>query len=184
MHGNIKLYCFITCCLFFAALQANAQKNLVTDGGFEDDLYGWNNGNNVAKITPWDFKSGKNSCVIITSNVDNWIGIDQTVRIPKKVQMFEFSAWIKTVNVVKGKDEWNGAVFSIEFLDKMDKKLGDGVNIARITGDQGWTLSKQAVKIPPGAVSFRILLAMGYASGTMLIDDVSAAAVATDETKS
>ncbi|MGZ3821914.1 MAG: hypothetical protein ACXVB6_15075, partial [Mucilaginibacter sp.] len=81
----------------------------------------------------------------------------------------------------KGKDEWNGAVFTVEFLDKMDKKIGDGVNIARLTGDQEWTLSKQAVKIPGNAVSFRILLAMGYASGTMLIDDVAVKVMNADE---
>lgn len=178
----MKRYSFITCFLLFLAIGAKAQKNLVTDAGFEDDFYGWNN--NGAKITPWDLKSGKNSCAIITTNANNWVGIDQIIRIPKKAQTLECGAWIKTVNVVKGKDEWNGAIFTIEFLDKLDKKMGDGVNITRLTGDQEWTLAKQAIKIPPGAVSFRILLAMGNASGTMLIDDVEAKAINDDVAKS
>ncbi len=167
----MKNYCLITCfLLFFAIDKAQAQKNLVTNGGFEDGLYGWNN--NGARVTPWDLKSGKHSCAIVAPNASNWIGIDQTIRIPKKAVSLECSAWIKTTNVIKGKDEWNGAIFTIEFLDVQDKKIGDGVNIARLAGDQDWTLSKQVLKIPAGAVSFRVLLAMGYASGTMLIDDV------------
>jgi hypothetical protein len=154
---------------------ANAQKNLVTNGGFEDELYGWNNSS--ANQTPWDFKSGKNSCAIVTANTNNWVGIDQTVRIPKKVQTIEFSAWIKTTNVQKGKDDWDGAIFTVVFLGGDDKEMGQGINITNMTGSQDWTLCKKVIKIPEKAYSFKILLAMGNASGTMLIDDVAAKAV-------
>ena len=150
-----------------------AQKNLVSNGGFEDELNDWNNGGS-AKITPWDFKAGKNSCAIIVYNTTNWVGIDQVIRIPKNAQGMEFSGWLKTINVVKGNDEWMGAVYSIEFLDKADKKIGDGANIARLTGDNDWQQVKKSVKVPSNAVSFKVLLAMGYASGTMLIDGVEA----------
>jgi hypothetical protein len=176
-----KIVCLITGLLLLSFGKVYAQKNLVVDGGFEDELYGWNNGSNVAKITPWDFKSGKGSCAIITTNTDAWIGIDQTIRIPKKAQMLEIGAWIKTNNVVKGKDTWDGAIFSIEFQDAGGKKIGDGVNITTLAGYQPWTFIKQQVKIPPGAVDFRILLAMGFASGTMLIDDVSAKVINADD---
>jgi hypothetical protein len=179
----MKIFCLVIgFMLLFAVDRAQAQKNLVTNGGFEDDLYGWNAGS--AKTTPWDLKSGKNSCAIITTNTDNWVGIDQTIRVPKKAQTLEFSAWLKTINVVKGKDEWDGAVFIVEFLDKQDKKIGDGVNIVRVYGDSAWTLAKQVAKVPAGAVSFRILLAMDNASGTLLIDDVEAKAVGDDVAKS
>src|SRR5882757_1592209 len=107
--------------IFFTIQQVQAQKNLVTNGGFEDELYGWNN--NGAKNTPWDLKSGKSSCAIIAANANNWTGIDQTISIPKKAQSLECSAWIKAMNVVKGKDEWSGAIFTIEFLDTHNKKI-------------------------------------------------------------
>jgi hypothetical protein len=162
---------------FILALQfASAQKNLVTNGGFEDELFGWNN-NGAARQTPYDFKSGKYSCAIVTTNTNNWVGIDQTVKIPKKVQQVEFSAWIKTMNVVKGKNDWDGAIFTIVFLDSGEKEIGEGVNITRVTGDQEWTLSKKTIKIPEKAFSFKILVAMGNASGTMIVDDVSAKVV-------
>ncbi|WP_428330416.1 hypothetical protein [Mucilaginibacter sp.] len=151
---------------------ASAQKNLVTNGGFEDDLYGWNN--NGARLTPWDLKSGKNSCAIVTANTDNWVGIDQTIRIPKKAHDIEFSAWLKAINVVKGKNDWDGAIFTVVFLDSQEKELGSGLNIARITGDQAWKLEQAKIKMPDNAMSFKILIAMGNAAGTLIIDDVAA----------
>lgn len=177
----MKIYTLLCCAVFFLlAYKASAQKNLVSNGGFEDGLSDWNAGDG-AKITPWDFKGGKGSCAIIVYNTNNWVGIDQQVRLPKNTLGLEFSGWIKTINVLKGKDEWNGAVFSIEFLDKADKKIGEGENIARLSGDQDWEQAKKQVKVPSNAVRFKLMLAMGYASGTMLIDDVSAKVLNAEE---
>jgi len=173
---NMKVYSLAGCMLMLMMLNsAFAQKNLVTNGGFEDELYGWNN--NGARLTPWDLKSGKSSCAITTTNTENWVGIDQTVRIPKKAQDIEFSAWLKAINVVKGKNDWDGAIFTVVFLDAGDKEIEAGVNIARLTGDQGWELLKRTIKIPQKAGRFKILVAMGNASGTMIVDDVSAVVV-------
>jgi hypothetical protein len=161
----------------FSSNSLFGQKNLVLNGGFEDDFFGWNN-NGGARQTPWNFKSGKNSCAIVTPNADNWVGIDQTIRIPKKVQDIEFSAWIKTTNVIKGKNDWDGAIFTIVFLDGDDKEItNQGVNIAKLTGNNDWTLYKKTIKMPDKAYSFKILLAMGNASGTLLVDDVAAVKV-------
>jgi len=169
----MKRHILIACLSMFMVISyAQAQKNLVMNGGFEDELFDWNG--NGASQTPWNFKSGKNSCAIVTTNTDNWVGIDQTIRIPKKAQAIEFSAWIKTTNVVKGKNDWDGAIFTVVFLDSQDKQMGDGVNIARYTGSNDWELSKKVINMPEKAYSVKILLAMGNASGTMLIDDVMA----------
>ena len=179
-ESNMKQGILASCLIVLLMVDfALAQKNLITNGGFEDELYGWNG--DGAKTIPWYFKGGKASCAIVTTNTANWVGIDQTIKIPKKVQALEFSAWIKTINVVKGKNDWDGAVFTIVFLDGQDKEMGEGVNIARVTGDQEWMLAKKAIKLPEKAFSFKILLAMGNASGTMIIDDVSAKALTPEE---
>jgi hypothetical protein len=171
----MKVYLLTGCVLMLMLNSVLAQKNLVTNGGFEDELYGWNN--NGARLTPWDLKSGKSSCAITTTNTDNWVDIDQTVRIPKKAQDIEFSAWLKTINVAKGKNDWDGAIFTVVFLDAGDKEIGAGENIARLTGDNEWELLKKIIKIPQKAGSFKILVAMENASGTMIVDDVSAIVV-------
>jgi hypothetical protein len=177
----MKIYTLFFCAVFFMlAHTASAQKNLVSNGGFEDALSEWS-ADNSAKVTPWDYRGGKNACAIIVYNGNNWVGLSQTVRIPKNTLGMEFSGWLKTINVVKGDDEWKGAIFSIEFLDKADKKIGDGENITRLSGDHDWEQAKKQVKIPATAVSFRVLLAMGYASGTMLIDDITAKVLNAEE---
>jgi hypothetical protein len=174
----MKNFLLAACAIvLFCSNSLFAQKNLVLNGGFEDDFFGWNNGG-VAQQTPWNFKSGKNSCAIVTNNADNWIGIDQTVRIPKKAQDLEFSAWLKTTNVVKGKDDWDGAIFTVVFVDVSDKEMpNQSINIARLTGSNDWAIYKKTLKIPDKAYSFKILLAMGNASGTLLVDDVAAVKV-------
>jgi len=171
----MKCYYLTIIGLFITFTTAFAQKNLVINGGFEDELFGWNG--NGASQTPWNFKSGKNSCAIVTTNTDNWVGVDQTIRIPKKAQFIEFSAWLKTTNVVKGKNDWDGAIFTVVFLDNEEKQIGDGVNIAKLTGSNNWALSTKVINMPEKAYSVKILLAMGNASGTMLIDDVTAKVV-------
>ncbi|CAN5232688.1 hypothetical protein BH09BAC6_BH09BAC6_29960 [soil metagenome] len=165
----------LTVCVSFLLVAGYAQKNLVINGGFEDELFGWNE--NGARVTPWNIKSGKSSCAIVTTNTDKWVGIDQVLSIPKKAHSVEFSAWLKTINVVKGKDDWNGALFTVVFLDVRDKEMSPGVNIASITGDREWQLSKKTITMPEKAASFKILLAMGFASGTMLVDDGTAKVV-------
>lgn len=177
----MKLSVWICCgLLLIITTSASAQKNLISNGSFEDELFDWN-GADKAKITPWDKTAGKNSYAIIVPNTTNWIGLDQIIRVPKGSSGFEFSAWLKTVNVVRGDNEWMGAIFSAEFLDKADKKIGEATSIARITGDTNWEQAKKAVKVPVGAVKCRILLAMGYASGTMLIDDVKVTVISEEE---
>lgn len=158
--------------LLLIAGTVSAQKNLVANPGFEDELNDWNNGNS-AKVTPWDYKGGKNSCAIIVTNANGWVGIDQTIRLPKNTLGLEIAAWVKTNNVLRGKDEWMGAIYNLEFLDRADKKVGEGVSVAHLTGDNDWQLATKQVKVPAGAVSFKVMVAMSYASGTMLVDDVT-----------
>lgn len=157
--------------MFFGA-EVSAQKNLVANGNFEDELYGWNAG--TAKTTPWIKQEGKASCVISSPDKDNWVGMDQTIDLPKKAAFLEVSAWMKTDNVVQGKDSWNTALFMLEFLDKADKRVGEDINVGRQTGDQSWQQFTKAVTIPAGAVRFKLMAALGNASGTMFIDDVKA----------
>ena len=165
--------------LILLAGGAVAQKNLVTNSGFEDELYGWNG--NSAKITPYDFKAGKNSCAIVAFTLTEWTGIDQVIKIPKKVQALEFSAWLKAEHLTKGKNDWDGGQFTIQFLDARDKGIGNYINVANLTDSQPWTLVQKSVKIPDGAVAFKIMLALGNASGTLLVDEVSAKAIAPEE---
>lgn len=61
-------------------------------------------------------------------------------------------------------------------MDDRDKEIGQGTNIAHLTGDQEWKLAEAKIKVPEKAYNFKMMFALGNASGTLLIDDVTAKA--------
>lgn len=150
---------------------AVAQKNLVTNGGFEDELSGWVDYS--AKATPYIFSTGKMSSALFSGDPSKWTGMHQIVALPKNTQYILMSAKIKVDGVSTGKEAWNGALFLFEMLGKGETKIGEGINIASVTGDQDWKLYERAYIIPPGTASIKLLFALGYVSGTMFVDDVS-----------
>lgn len=150
---------------------AMAQKNLVTNGGFEDELSGWVDYS--AKVTPYIFSSGKMSSALFSHDPSKWTGMHQIVSLPKNTQYILMTARIKADGVSSGKEAWNGALFLFETLDRADLKIGDGINIASVTGDQDWKLYERAYIIPPGITKIKLSFALGYVSGTMFVDDVS-----------
>jgi len=150
---------------------ALAQKNLVTNGGFEDELSGWVDYS--AKVTPYIFSSGKMSSALFSGDPSKWTGMHQIVALPKNTQYILMSARIKADGVSTGKEAWNGALFLFELLAKGEAKIGEGINIASVTGDQDWKLYESAYIVPPGTANIKLLFALGYVSGTMFVDDVS-----------
>jgi endoglucanase len=174
----MKAYIIVFWALLLFSLTATAQKNLVVNGDFEDGLNAWNG--DGATATPWVFKNGKLACAIITYNDNNWVAVDQQVNTPKKLGAVNISAWVKTENVVPGKDSWNGAIVNIEFFGRSGNKTGDLVNLTSLTGTQNWALYTKTVQLPANTTTVKITLAMGFASGSMFIDDVSVSAAATN----
>ncbi|MDQ0966389.1 hypothetical protein QFZ20_001792 [Flavobacterium sp. W4I14] len=148
-----------------------AQKNLVTNGGFEDELRGWVDYS--AKATPYIFSTGKMSSALFSSDPSKWTGMHQIVALPKNTKYILMSAKIKVDGVSTGKEDWNGALFLFEMLGKGETKIGEGINIASAIGDQDWKLYERAYVVPPGTLNIKLLFALGYVSGTMFVDDVS-----------
>ncbi len=151
---------------------ATAQKNLVSNGDFENGLIGWNG--NAAVVSPWIVKNGKHSCAITTYNDNDWAGIGQVCYLSKKTVAIAVSVWAKSEGIQQGKEQWNNGLVSIEFIGAGNKKVSDGENICTVTGTTGWTLYKKTMLVPEGAKSCRVMLAMGNASGSLMIDDVTA----------
>lgn len=168
---KIIQYVFVGILMLTVNYSAMAQKNLVTNGGFEDELSGWVDYS--AKVTPYVFSTGKMSSVLFSHDSSKWTGMHQIVSLPKHTQYILMTARIKADDVSIGKEDWNGALFLFEMLDRADLKIGSGINIASVTGDQDWKLYERAYIIPEGITKIKLLFALGYVSGTMFIDDVS-----------
>jgi hypothetical protein len=164
-----KMICLVFCGVVLASFNVRAQKNLLYNGGFENELEGWNAGN--AKVTPWMSKSGKAGLAIINFNKDKWEEIDQAVNLPKNTQAIKVSGWVKTDQVEQGKEPWNAALIIVEFTNGT-KKIGEGLNVLQQSGSKDWTKVSKVFKVPADAKGVRIMVALGNASGTFFADEL------------
>lgn len=153
---------------------ANAQTNLVKNGGFEHETADWRG--DAATISPYDKKAGKNSAVINQFVGLEWKAIDQILSIPKNTYAIEYSVWIKTENIEGGKETYNAGLMIAEFTNAADKKISSE-NIAQIKGTTPWTLYKKIVVVPEKAQRIRIMLALAQTNGSIYFDDVKATAL-------
>jgi len=170
---------FLLFSLLFLSTIMNAQKvNLVKNGGFERDIANWRG--DVATISPYDKKSGKNGALINQYTGTEWKGIDQIVIIPRNTYAVEFNVWIKTESIEGGKEPYNAGVMIVEFTDNGEKKISSEP-IAQLTGTTDWTNYKKNVKIPADAQKIRIMLALAQTSGSIYFDDVKAMPLSEEE---
>ncbi|WP_348800393.1 hypothetical protein [Flavobacterium adhaerens] len=157
----------------------NAQTNLIKNGGFETELLNWR-GEGIATISPYDKKTGNNSCTINQFVGAEWKGIDQIVSIPKKTVAIEFSGWVKAAGIEKGQNVWNTGKFDMAFLNAGEKEI-QNESIASVLGTTPWTFYKKTVTVPAGASKFRIMLALGQTNGTIFFDDLKAVALTQEQ---
>jgi hypothetical protein len=155
------------------------QTNIVKNGGFEMELTYWR-GEEVATISAYDKKSGKNSCAINQFIGAEWKGIDQIISIPKNTAAIELSGWVKTEAIEKGKNEWNTGKFDIEFLNSGEKGI-ENQSIASVLGTTAWTFYKKIVTVPTSASKLRIMLALGQTNGSIFFDDIKAIAISVEQ---
>lgn len=156
-----------------------SQTNLIKNGGFETEFESWR-GQEVATISPYDKKSGKNGCSINQFVGAEWKGLDQIVNIPKKTAAIELSGWVKAEAIEKGANVWNTGKFDIEFLNSGDKGIKNE-SIASVLGTTAWTFYKKTIPVPAGASKLRIMLALGQTNGTILFDDLKAIAISQEQ---
>lgn len=159
-------------------LTSFAQKNLVLNGGFEMELNNWRG--DIAKISPFDKKSGKGSAIITQYTGAEWQAIDQIISIPKNTAALELSGWIKSDAIEKGKNDWNTGKFDIEFLNTNGKGI-QNESVASVIGTTSWTFYKKVVNVPTSAVKVRIMLALGQTNGTILFDEIKAISISQEE---
>lgn len=172
MKNILLLLLFPVCQISFA------QTNLVKNGGFETELTNWRG--DVATITPFDKKTGKNSCAINQFVGAEWKGIDQIIALPKNTAAVELSGWVKTEAIEKGENVWNTGKFDIEFLNSGEKGI-ENQSIASVLGTTPWTFYKKTITVPAGASKLRIMLALGQTNGSIFFDDIKAVAITLEQ---
>lgn len=169
---------FLAILLAMLAMPSFAQKNLIQNGGFESELAYWRG--DVAKTSPFDKKTGKNSCIITQYVGADWKAVDQIIPIPKNTVAIEFSAWIKSDAIEQGTNSWNTGKFDVEFLNAAEKNISNE-SVASIVGTTTWTFYRKVINVASSASKFRVMLALGQTNGTILFDDVKAVALTQEQ---
>ncbi|MFN8439103.1 MAG: carbohydrate binding domain-containing protein [Cytophagales bacterium] len=140
----------------------------IVNGNFEEGLDSWNQWGAVPFS---EAKVGAN-CAFIENDNAKWSGCQQEIPLQKGVKIIEFSGWVKTEKVVGGRNNWEKAVYKIEFLNAKGEAIGDNT-IAGLTGTTPWTFYKKNFKVPANAQMVRVLLALGNSTGKVWFDDLS-----------
>lgn len=152
-------------------ISGNFENNPIelTNGNFENGTNSWR-GNAITSNTI--FKEGKSSLVLNSTTFD-WTGIDQIANVPENATSITISGWLKSDNIKQGKETWNNGLLNIEFTGKDNQKTANDESVAFVTSTTDWTFYTKSFSIPKGTKKYRIMLALGFASGTLYADDVT-----------
>ncbi len=150
----------------------SAQKNLLTNGGFEYDSENWNN-ESVLSISPYSKQSGGKGGSITEFTSPQWKGIDQSFSIPKNTAAIEVSAWLKADGIEKGKNDWNRAVMIVEIN-------GKGENIALLDGTTPWKEYKKVIPVNKER-SGKVMIALSECTGSFFFDDIKITALSQED---
>ncbi|TRX41284.1 carbohydrate binding domain-containing protein [Flavobacterium restrictum] len=154
-----------------------AQKNLVINGGFDQNTDGWwadnLNQNGVVK------KVGAGSCMIVQYVGKEWKGADQKINIPKGTYAIAFSAYVKG-DAIQGGESYGAGIVNAEFLNGADKQIVSE-NIAQVKGTADWKLYSKLILVPQGAKKIKMLIALQSTPGIVFFDEIKAVTVTEDE---
>ena len=162
--------------------EENAKRNPVAiTGNFENKPIELSNGNFENGITSWRgnaivsntvFKEGKAALVLNSSTFD-WTGIDQSADVPENATSITISGWLKSDNIKQGKEIWNNGLLNVEFTGSDNQKTSNDESVTFVSGTTDWTFYTKTFTVPKATKKYRIMLALGFASGTLYADDVT-----------
>lgn len=167
--------------LILAGLLWSAQvdsENLLQNSGFEQGQHSWEFWGGILDSS--SAHKGKR-CVGVTNKEFTWSGAEQIVPLPSNARVCEISGWMKTVDVVAGKEEWEQAQITIEFVDETNEMVGDyPPKTAEAVGTTEWTRYSKLYSVQSGARGVKVVVALGNATGTAFFDDLSVTAKDSD----
>lgn len=155
--------------LLIASLNISAQ-NAIKNPDFEQKTLNWTCWGAVLSSSAYQ---GAN-CVEVTNRAAKWSGMHQFISIPDSAVEVEFSGWMKTANVIGGKESWEKARISIEFLDEKGQLAGGyPPPVGETDGTTSWTQYRSLFLIPQGAKTIKLVAALGNCTGTAWFDDLT-----------
>lgn len=110
----------------------------------------------------------------ITNKVAKWSGMHQVIPLADSVTRVEISGWIKTENIVGGKESWEKARIALEFVDKSEQVVGGYPSpVGMADGNTPWTQYRGIFDVHKGAKAVKVIIALGNCTGTAWFDDLT-----------
>lgn len=169
---NMTERIFLLLCFCFSINIVSAQStNVLKNPNFELNTTDWTIINSV-KIQTDTFKTG-NASLMVSQTHPSWSGVSQVIYLPEEIYTAEISGWIKTKNVVRGKEIWEQARICIEIQDKYEFLInGYPPEIGQCEGNTNWTYYKNSYLIPKGAKQLKVFAFLANCTGTAWFDDL------------
>jgi hypothetical protein len=144
-------------------------QNMLVNSDFENRNIGWISWGSMVCSTAHQ----GNYAMRITNKVAKWSGMHQIIALPDTVTRVEISGWMKTENVIGGKESWEKARISLEFIDNTEKVVGGYPSPAAIAeGNTPWTYYRSIFDVHKGAKAVKVIIALGNCTGTAWFDDL------------
>lgn len=143
---------------------------LPANGGFEADSSEWILGQ--ATVTTDNPQSGE-KCLLIANDTTHWSFADQFILIPAAAENITISGWIKTEDVLRGKETWETALLNFEFVDSTLSHIDPYPEAtAEIIGTTEWTRYEKTTAVLKGSYAMKFHIALGNALGKAWFDDL------------
>lgn len=147
-----------------------AQKNLLENGGFENELDGWS-ANPAIKSTSFVHFEGNAAAVLLSYTNDAWVGMDQSIKISKKCKALEVSFAAQSLNIQKGEKDWNTGVVILQFQSGNGDNIGNAITLGNLLGTHSWQLFTKQIVVPDGASNAKLMVALSQCTGTLYVDN-------------
>ena len=139
------------------------------NGDFELGNKNWRGSFTVQEQT---VKEGRLACQLRSSEAV-WTGIDQSAEVPEGSTSITIGGWLKSDQIQQGKEVWNNGLLNVEFTTDGSQKTGDDQSVVFVTGTTDWTYYSKTFPLPKNTKKYRIMVALGFATGTLYADNIT-----------
>lgn len=147
---------------------AAATPDLFSNGNFENGNSSWHGTVNLSNTV----KKEGNTALFLNSSTKIWVGADQQFSIPPDSKSVTISGWLKSENIVQGENPWNNGLLNVEFTKDGKNKTANDESVTFISGTKDWQKYSKTFNLNESTKFLRIMIALGFASGTLYADDI------------
>ncbi|HUO58416.1 MAG TPA: hypothetical protein VMV05_09615, partial [bacterium] len=114
-------------------------------------------------------------CIMVMNDAPSWNLASQDISFPGRSPVaVVYGGWVKTADVVRGKETWEAARLGIDFRDATGKQVGGWQDsVCKVTGTTDWTYYEKKFTLPAGTAQVHVDAGLGNCTGKAWFDDLT-----------